>query len=74
MNKKNLKVALGISLLPIFGLIFFIDRAMLLFLPWLPQSKITTWFEGQKEMTSSFVRVISFSLIYGIYSLIKWIF
>jgi hypothetical protein len=66
MNKK-LKVALGITLLPIFGIIFFIDRAILFFLPWLQQSKITTWFEGQKEMASSFTRVLSLGVILGIY-------
>jgi len=71
MNKKKLKVALGISLLPIFGLIFFIDRALLLFLFWLPQSKITTWFEGQKEMASSFTRVLSLGVILGIYWTVK---
>ena len=64
---------MGLILIPFFTVIFVFDRLLLVFLIWLEQPKIKAWFTGQKEMTSSFVRVISFALIYGIYSLIKWV-
>ena len=73
-KKQIARKILGLMLIPFFTAIFVFDRFLLVFLIWLEQPKIKAWFTGQKEMTSSFVRVISFSLIYGIYSLIKWIF
>jgi len=73
-KKQIARKILGLILIPFFTAIFVFDRFLLVFLIWLEQPKIKAWFTGQKEMTSSFVRVISFSLIYGIYSLIKWIF
>ena len=73
-KKQIARKILGLILIPFFTAIFVFDRFLLVFLIWLEQPKIKSWFTGQKEMTSSFVRVISFSLIYGIYSLIKWIF
>ena len=73
-KKQIARKILGLILIPFFTAIFVFDRFLLVFLIWLEQPKIKAWFTGQKEMTSSFVRVISFSLIYGIYSLIKLIF
>ena len=74
-TKKHIaRKILGLILIPFFTAIFVFDRFLLVFLIWLEQPKIKAWFTGQKEMTSSFVRVISFTLIYSIYSLIKWIF
>ena len=73
-KKQIARKILGLILIPFFTAIFVFDRFLLVFLIWLEQPKIKSWFTGQKEMTSSFVRVISFGLIYGIYSLIKWIF
>ena len=73
-NKQKMRKVLGLILIPFFTAIFVFDRFLLVFLIWLEQPKVKTWFTGQKEMTSSFVRVISFSLIYAIYSLIKWFF
>lgn len=73
-NKQTMRKIIGLCLIPFFTAIFVFDRFLLVFLIWLEQPKIKSWFTGQKEMTSSFVRVISFGLIYGIYSLIKWIF
>ena len=72
-KKQIARKILGLILIPFFTAIFVFDRFLLVFLIWLEQPKIKAWFTGQKEMTSSFVRVISFSLIYGIYSLIKWL-
>ena len=73
-KKQIARKILGLILIPFFTAIFVFDRFLLVFLIWLEQPKIKAWFTGQKEMTSSFVRVISFTLIYSIYSLIKWIF
>lgn len=73
-KKQIARKILGLILIPFFTAIFVFDRFLLVFLIWLEQPKIKAWFTGQKEMTSSFVRVISFALIYGIYSLIKLIF
>jgi len=73
-NKQKMRKILGLILIPFFTAIFVFDRFLLVFLIWLEQPKVKSWFTGQKEMTSSFVRVISFTLIYSIYSLIKWLF
>ncbi len=73
-NKQKMRKVLGLILIPFFTAIFVFDRFLLVFLIWLEQPKVKSWFTGQKEMTSSFVRVISFTLIYSIYSLIKWLF
>lgn len=72
-KKQIARKILGLILIPFFTAIFVFDRFLLVFLIWLEQPKIKSWFTGQKEMTSSFVRVISFTLIYSIYLLIKWI-
>ena len=73
-KKQIARKILGLILIPFFTAVFVFDRFLLVFLIWLEQPKIKAWFTGQKEMTSSFVRVISFTLIYSIYSLIKWLF
>ena len=73
-KKENARKILGLCLIPFFTAIFLFDRFLLVFLIWLEQPKIKAWFTGQKEMTASFVRVISFGIIYGIYSLIKLLF
>lgn len=72
-KKQIARKILGLILIPFFTAIFVFDRFLLVFLIWLEQPKIKAWFTGQKEMTSSFVRVISFTLIYSVYSLIKWL-
>ena len=73
-KKQIARKILGFILIPFFTAVFVFDRFLLVFLIWLEQPKIKSWFTGQKEMTSSFVRVISFSLIYGIYSLFRLLF
>jgi len=73
-NKQKMRKVLGLILIPFFTAIFVFDRFLLVFLIWLEQPKVKSWFTGQKEMTSSFVRVISFTLIYSVYTLIKWLF
>ena len=73
-NKQTMRKIIGLCLIPFFTAIFVFDRFLLVFLIWLEHPKIKSWFTGQKEMTSSFVRVISFGLIYGIYLLFKLLF
>ena len=73
-KKQIARKILGLILIPFFTAVFVFDRFLLIFLIWLEQPKIKAWFTGQKEMTSSFVRVISFTLIYSIYSLFKLLF
>lgn len=73
MNKK-IKIALGLSLMPLFALIYFMDRALLIILPHLEQKKINHWFESNQAMTGSFLRVLSTWTIVGIYKFIIWIF
>ena len=73
-KKQIARKILGLILIPFFTAIFVFDRFLLVFLIWLEQPKIKAWFTGQKEMTSSFVRVISFTLIYSIYLLFKLLF
>ena len=73
-KKQIARKILGLILIPFFTAIFVFDRFLLVFLIWLEQPKIKAWFTGQKDMTSSFVRVISFSLIYSIYLLFKLLF
>jgi hypothetical protein len=73
-KKQIARKILGLILIPFFTAIFVFDRFLLVFLIWLEQPKIKSWFTGQKEMTSSFVRVISFTLIYSIYLLFRLLF
>jgi hypothetical protein len=69
---KKARLILGMILLPVFAVIYFIDRALLLIMPWIEQSNIKKWFSGTKEMTASFIRVLTLLLCYGVYSLINW--
>lgn len=73
-KKQIVRKILGLILIPFFTAIFVFDRFLLVFLIWLEQPKIKAWFTGQKDMTSSFVRVISFTLIYSIYLLFRLLF
>jgi hypothetical protein len=73
-KKQIARKILGLILIPFFTAVFVFDRFLLVFLIWLEQPKIKAWFTGQKDMTSSFVRVISFTLIYSIYLLFRLLF
>jgi len=70
---KKIRIAIGISLMPLFAAIYFTDRIMTVAMPWIEHVKIHKWFSGTKEMTASFVRVLTAVLIYGFYQLIVWI-
>jgi len=70
---KKARLILGITLLPLFGVIYFLDRILVICMPWIEHANIGKWFSGKKEMTESFIRVLTIALIFGIYSLILWI-
>lgn len=72
--KRKIKIALGLSLMPLFALVYFMDRALLIILPHLEQKKINHWFESNEAMTGSFLRMLSVATITGIYYLFTWIF
>lgn len=72
--KKKIRIALGLSLMPLFALVYFMDRALLIILPHLEQKKINQWFESNQAMTGSFLRILSVATITGIYKLITWMF
>lgn len=72
--KKKLKIALGLSLMPLFALVYFMDRALLVILPHLEQKKIKNWFESNEAMTGSFLRILSVATISGIYKLVTYLF
>ena len=71
--KEKLKVAFGITLLPLFAAMYYMDKVILLFLPHLPQESVQKWFGSQKEMVSSTIRVVAFWGAVGIYYVITWI-
>lgn len=72
--KRKIKIALGLSLMPLFALVYFMDRALLVILPHLEQKKINQWFESNQAMTGSFLRILSVATITGIYKLITYLF
>lgn len=69
---KKVRLILGMILLPLFAVIYFIDRALMIIMPHIEHADIKKWFSGSKEMTSSFIRVLTLLLCYGVYSLINW--
>ena len=70
---KKARLILGMTLLPLFAVIYFIDRALVLIMPWIEHANIKKWFSGTKEMTASFIRVLTLLICYGVYSLVNWI-
>lgn len=72
--KRKIKIALGLSLMPLFALVYFMDRALLVILPHLEQKKINQWFESNQAMTGSFLRILSVATITGIYKLVTYLF
>lgn len=70
---KKLRLTFGIMLMPLFAIIYFADRIMTIFMPWIEHVKINKWFAGQKEMVASFIRVLTALLLFGLYSLFIWL-
>jgi hypothetical protein len=67
---KNLKVVTGFLILPIFTALFFLDRAVLFFCPWLTAKPIQKWIYNAQDATNSLIRVIVALSIYGLFELI----
>jgi hypothetical protein len=70
MKDKRLKIALGLTLLPLFTFIYFVDRAILVLLPWIEQKTVKKWFDDVPLMVHSVVRVTVAFLIWFVYDLI----
>ena len=70
MKNKKFKIALGLALLPLFTFIYFVDRAILVLLPWIEQKTVKKWFDDIPLMVYSVVRVTVAFLIWFIYDLI----
>ena len=71
---KKFKLIIGMLLLPLFVAIYYTDRILTVAMFWIEQVKMKQWFAGTKEMTQSFIRVLTGLIIFGLYQLIIWIF
>jgi hypothetical protein len=65
-----LKVTAGILLMPLFASLYFVDRFILIAMPWKPTDKIQDWMLSPEKATHSVYRLMVALAIYGIYSLI----
>lgn len=72
--KHKFKVVLGILMLPIFTILYFSDRFVLLFIPWKSSHTIQKWIYDPKKAAESLLRVIAALAIIGLYYLIANIF
>jgi phosphotransferase system glucose/maltose/N-acetylglucosamine-specific IIC component len=68
-----LKLIAGLVLLPITLIIFFIDRAILMFLVWMPSEPIQKWFDNTQKMIQTMIRIGAVTFIYLIYKFFEWI-
>lgn len=72
--RHKLKVALGLTILPVFTLLYFADKFVLWFMPWKSSDTIQKWIYDPKKATESLMRVIVALAIYGLYYLINNLF
>lgn len=72
--KHKLKVALGLTILPIFTALYFADKFVLYFMPWKSGDTIQKWIYDPKKATESLMRVIAALAILGLYYLITNLF
>jgi hypothetical protein len=72
MKNKKLKMFIGFILLPIFVSVYFVDRAILVFLPHLDGFNIKKWFQTTKSMGMSTIRVSAITIIYFMYLLLAY--
>ena len=73
MNHK-LKVAIGLTILPIFIILYFADKIILYFMPWKSSDNIQKWIYDPKKATESLIRVIVGLVLVGFYYLITNLF
>ena len=72
--RHKLKVALGLTILPVFTLLYFADKFVLYFMPWKSSDTIQKWIYDPKKATESLMRVIVALAIFGLYYLITNLF
>lgn len=72
--KHKFKVVLGILMLPIFTILYFSDRFVLLFIPWKSSDTIQKWIYDPKKAFESIIRVVAATALIGLYYLIANIF
>jgi hypothetical protein len=72
--KHRFKVALGLTILPVFATLYFADKFVLLFMPWKSSETIQKWLYDPKKATESLMRVIVALAIIGLYYLIANMF
>jgi hypothetical protein len=67
---KYLKITLGFILLPLFVLLFTLDRVTLIFLWWITGVPIQKWIYDPLQATFSLIRVVAFLLLHIFFKLI----
>ena len=72
--RHKLKVALGLTILPVFTLLYFADKFVLWFMPWKSSDTIQKWIYDPKKATESLFRVIGALAIFGLYQLVTNLF
>jgi hypothetical protein len=72
--RHKLKVALGLTILPVFTLLYFADKFVLWFMPWKSSDTIQKWIYDPKKATESLFRVIGALALFGLYELITNLF
>ena len=72
--RHKLKVALGLTILPVFTLLYFADKFVLWFMPWKSSETIQKWIYDPKKATESLFRVIGALAIFGLYELVTNLF
>lgn len=72
--KHRFKVALGLTILPVFTTLYFADKFVLFFMPWKNSDTIQKWLYDPKKATESLMRVIVALAIIGLYYLITNMF
>lgn len=72
--RHKLKVALGLTILPVFTLLYFADKFVLWFMPWKSSDTIQKWIYDPKKATQSLFRVIGALALFGLYQLVTNIF
>ena len=71
--KKNLLIALKISVIPIFLGIYLLDRFIILPLIWIDGKSLQDWIGDDKKMMYSTIRLLAVLIIIGFITLIRWI-
>jgi hypothetical protein len=72
--KHRFKVALGLTILPVFTILYFADKFVLYFMPWKSSDTIQKWIYDPKKATESLMRVIVALALIGLYYLIANMF